>query len=237
MFPDTIIRDVRRALQKSIGHQLITKLQYFARSTSSPSDLWHTRKQITLYLAAFMFQTYIFSIGRRVPSNILISRSGGQLYTADLIPGESTSLCCFHAMRIGADAIMSGHGTNKADFSNNDPVPFRLTPNIQTFLTPVGIEGVLVSALMSIARCLTESEVSCLLLFRYKRSAFTLISPAYSMTSSIVSVFLFRKRCNSGMPLANQSQRRASCAISPCKISTLSSGEPSSCHVKWNEKR
>lgn len=111
--------------------------QYFIRSSASASDLWHTRKQITLHLAAFMFQTYIFSIGRRIPSNILITRAGGQLHTADLLPG---------------------HGA-KPEFSNNEPVPFRLTPNIQTFITPIGIEGVLVSALMSIARCLTESEV------------------------------------------------------------------------------
>lgn len=113
-------------------------LQYFLRSTSSASDLWHTRKQFTLHFAAFLFQTYIFSIGRRTPSTLLVNRAGGQMFTSDLVPG---------------------HTVNKPEFSNQDPVPFRLTPNIQTFLTPIGIEGVLVTSLLSIARCLTESEV------------------------------------------------------------------------------
>jgi transformation/transcription domain-associated protein len=122
LFPDTILRD------------------YFTRSSSSASDLWHTRKQITLHLAAFMFQTYLFSIGRRLPAKLLITRSGGQMHTAELVPD---------------------HQSSKPEFSNNEPIPFRLTPNIQTFLTPIGIEGVLVTALTSIARCLTESEVSC----------------------------------------------------------------------------
>ena len=122
LFPDTVLRD------------------YFTRSSNSASDLWHTRKQITLHLAAFMFQTYLFSIGRRLPAKLLITRSGGQMHTAELVPD---------------------HQSSKPEFSNNEPIPFRLTPNIQTFLTPIGIEGVLVTALTSIARCLTESEVSC----------------------------------------------------------------------------
>ena len=84
------------------------------------------------------FQCYIFSVGRRLPTNILITRTSGQLHTSDLLPGFNSS---------------------KPEFHNNEPVPFRLTPNLQTFITPIGIEGVLVSALMSIARCLTESEV------------------------------------------------------------------------------
>ena len=92
-----------------------------------------------------MFQTYIFAINRRMPSNILVSRAGGQMYTSELLPGL---------------------GSNKPEFANNDPVPFRLTPNIQTFVTPVGIEGVLVSALMSIAKCLTESDVSVTPIFQ-----------------------------------------------------------------------
>jgi transformation/transcription domain-associated protein len=41
-------------------------------------------------------------------------------------------------------------------FANQEAVPFRFTPNIQHFITPVGIEGVFTSSILSIARALTE---------------------------------------------------------------------------------
>ena len=58
--------------------------------------------------------------------------------------------------------LLPGHTQAKPEFANAEPVPFRLTPNIQNFITPIGIEGVLITGIMSIARCLTESEVSSL---------------------------------------------------------------------------
>lgn len=90
-------------------------------------------------MSAFIFQTYLFSIGRRTPSSLLVNRAGGQMFTSDLVPS---------------------HAPGKPEFANTEPVPFRLTPNIQNFITPIGIEGVLVTGIMSIARALTESEVS-----------------------------------------------------------------------------
>ena len=56
--------------------------------------------------------------------------------------------------------LVPGHAPGKPEFANTEPVPFRLTPNIQHFITPIGVEGVLVTGIMSIARALTESEVS-----------------------------------------------------------------------------
>lgn len=47
-------------------------------------------------------------------------------------------------------------------------VPFRLTPNMQHFITPTGVEGLLTSAVMAMARSLTNPEFdlpSCLTLF------------------------------------------------------------------------
>lgn len=48
---------------------------------------------------------------------------------------------------------------NKPEFVNAEAVPFRFTPNLQRFITPIGTEGLLTSSMMAIARCLTESEV------------------------------------------------------------------------------
>lgn len=44
-------------------------------------------------------------------------------------------------------------------FGNGEAVPFRFTPNVQEFMTPVGIEGLFTSCLMATARSLTEPEL------------------------------------------------------------------------------
>jgi len=41
---------------------------------------------------------------------------------------------------------------------NKDTVPFRYTPNIQTFIGDVGLEGLFSCAIMAVARCLSEPE-------------------------------------------------------------------------------
>jgi transformation/transcription domain-associated protein len=46
----------------------------------------------------------------------------------------------------------------KAYFHNPEPVPFRLTPNLQTLMGPLATEGIFSCSIMAIARCLTEPE-------------------------------------------------------------------------------
>lgn len=41
---------------------------------------------------------------------------------------------------------------------STEKVPFRFTPNLQTFMTPNGVEGVFTSSLMAIGRSLTTPE-------------------------------------------------------------------------------
>ncbi|KAM0751100.1 hypothetical protein T439DRAFT_380110 [Meredithblackwellia eburnea MCA 4105] len=120
---------------KMVPDDLLKK--YIVKSMSSPSELWHIRKQMTLQLASFIFATYVMSMGARVPSRIHISRSTGKMYTSDMLP-----------------SIIP----NKPEFINAEAVPFRFTPNLQRFITPIGTEGLLTSSMLAIARCLTESE-------------------------------------------------------------------------------
>lgn len=47
-------------------------------------------------------------------------------------------------------------------------LPFRLTPNLQEFITPIGIEGLLTASMLALGRGLTEPEVD--FLFPYKSS-------------------------------------------------------------------
>jgi len=46
-------------------------------------------------------------------------------------------------------------------------LPFRLTPNLQDFITPIGIEGLLTASMLALGRGLTEPEVSFFLSFPY----------------------------------------------------------------------
>lgn len=108
------------------------------RTLNGPSELWRMRKQFTTQLAATSFMTYILCLTSRLPSRFHLSRATGQIAMSELLPGVA----------------------NQAPvFASNDIVPFRFTPNMQKFVGPVFQEGVLVTGIMAIGRCLTEPEV------------------------------------------------------------------------------
>jgi transformation/transcription domain-associated protein len=110
-------------------------LDYFQQTYPNFADFWLFRRQFAYQYAAVAFMTYIMHIGNRYPNKILISRSTGDIWGAELIP-----------------TINPG----KAIFYNPEHVPFRFTPNIQTLLGPIATEGLFACAMMAIARCLTE---------------------------------------------------------------------------------
>lgn len=82
--------------------------------------------------------TYVMNLSNRFPHKMFIARSSGNIWGSELIPAMASTNPYFH---------------------NNEPVPFRLTPNIQTLMGTIAIEGIFSCAVMAIARCLTEPEV------------------------------------------------------------------------------
>ena len=116
---------------------------YMKASAPSYVDLWTLRKQFTLSYATMTFMTYVMGIGHRFPHKTLISRQTGSVLCMDLLPSLNQS----------------------GQFTLTEAVPFRLTPNIQNFITPVGMEGVFTSSIMAVARCLTEPEVRYMMMF------------------------------------------------------------------------
>ncbi|CCJ31022.1 unnamed protein product [Pneumocystis jirovecii] len=112
-------------------------LKYFKQLFSTFCDFWRFRKQFTLQYSGIAFMTYIMNINNRFPNKLYISRSSGNIWGTEFLPAMALNNPVFH---------------------NGEATPFRFTPNIQTFITPVGIEGIFSSALMAIARCLTEPE-------------------------------------------------------------------------------
>lgn len=57
------------------------------RTMCGPQELWRMRKAFTLQLAAVSFMTYTVCVTSRQPGRYHISRSTGQLYTSETLPG------------------------------------------------------------------------------------------------------------------------------------------------------
>lgn len=120
---------------KMISDKILTN--FMVKTMASPSDLWLMRKQFTLQMATTMFLTYILFISARYPGRIHISRSSGAVIMSDVVPTFSPQA---------------------PHFKSPDPTPFRLSPNIQHFIGPTGIEGIVTSSFMALGSALTASE-------------------------------------------------------------------------------
>ncbi|WWC98567.1 hypothetical protein V866_005459 [Kwoniella sp. B9012] len=120
---------------KMVPEDIMTR--YMIRTMDTPESLWLMRKQFALQTATTMFLTYVCCLSNRTPSRFYISRKTGLMYMTEILP----------AFAPGQPLIAS-----------QEQVPFRLTPNMQNFITRVGIEGVVTAACTAIARCLTQPE-------------------------------------------------------------------------------
>lgn len=110
---------------------------YFTATYPSFADFWLFRRHFAYQLAALTYLTYTMHMTTRYPHKLTIARRTGDVWGSELIPSMATTRPFFH---------------------NPEPVPFRLTPNLQTLMGPIATEGIFVAALMAIARCLTEPE-------------------------------------------------------------------------------
>ena len=130
----TLRTEIFNAIQeKWVPNSVI--LDFFKDCYPNFEDFWLFRRQFSYQFAAVTFMTYIMHMSSRYPSKLSISRSTGDIWAAELIPALNST---------------------KAYFYNPEPVPFRLTPNIQALMGPLAMEGIFACALMAIARCLTE---------------------------------------------------------------------------------
>ena len=112
-------------------------LEYFQKTYPNFADFWLFRREFSYQFAALSFMTYVMHMTIRYPHKLSIARGTGKVWGLEPMP------------------TMGPKGT----FSNLEPVPFRLTPNLQTLMGPIATEGIFSCALMAIARCLTEPEI------------------------------------------------------------------------------
>ncbi|TKA29433.1 hypothetical protein B0A50_03445 [Salinomyces thailandicus] len=111
--------------------------QYFAATYPSFDDFWLFRRQFSYQLAALTYITFTMHMTVRYPNKMSIARRNGNIWGSELLPFMSST---------------------KPYFQNPEPVPFRLTPNLQVLMGPIHTEGIFVCALMAIARCLTSDS-------------------------------------------------------------------------------
>ena len=110
--------------------------EYMAKHMATATDLWMFKKQFTTQLAAATFMTNSLFVGHRTPHKLNFAKSSGNVFVTELQP------------------VFNNAGL----LDSIEAVPFRLTPNMQTFLTADGIEGPFSNSLMVIARSLLEPE-------------------------------------------------------------------------------
>lgn len=136
-FPDQTLKlETFTAIQDKFVPSTIV-LNYFQQTYPSFSDFFLFRRQFSYQLAALTFMTYTMHMNSRFPHKLSIARGTGSVWGSELIPAMASTRPLFH---------------------NPEPVPFRLTPNLQTLMGPLATEGIFSCAIMAIARCLTEPE-------------------------------------------------------------------------------
>lgn len=113
-------------------------LQFLSSSYPSFSEFFLFRRQFSYQFAALTFITYVMTMSNRFPHKMFISRATGNIWGSELIPTLASTNPTFH---------------------NNEAVPFRFTPNLQSLMGPIAIEGIFSCAVMTIARCLSEPDV------------------------------------------------------------------------------
>ncbi|KAI0408138.1 FAT domain-containing protein [Xylaria palmicola] len=121
--------------EKWVPHTVV--LEYFQSIFPEYSDFWLFRRRFSYQLSTLTFMTYILYMTGRYPLKMNIARGSGKVWGSEL---------------------MSLMAQTKPFFHNPEPVPFRLSPNLQTLMGPLATEGIFSCSVMAIARCLTEPE-------------------------------------------------------------------------------
>lgn len=121
---------------------------------STPESLWIMRKQFAMQTATVTFLTFFGCLINRTPGRYHFSRKTGQMYMSEVLLGELT--CQRHCEITCAD--LTGFTSGQPTIASTESVPFRLTPNMQHFITRTGIEGVVVACITAIAKSLSAPE-------------------------------------------------------------------------------
>jgi len=124
------------------------------KSMKDPESLWLMRKQFAIQSAANMFLTYMCCLHGRAPSRFQFSRKTGGMYMSEILPGAELVSTFNHAPNANRTATAAGTPI----ITSSEAVPFRLTPNMQHFITKTGVEGTVTAVLTALSKSLTGPE-------------------------------------------------------------------------------
>ena len=111
---------------------------YMYKISMSGSHHWAFKKQFAVQLAVSNFMSFLLQIGGRSPNKILFAKDSGKILQTDFHPTYDPN----------------------GMLELNEPVPFRLTRNIQAFLSHFGVEGPLMSNMCAASQAVFSSKVN-----------------------------------------------------------------------------
>lgn len=127
---------------------------YFSSLFTEFEDFWLFRKRFSSQYGAFVFMTYMLSINNRSPHKIYIDKKSGNVFTLEMLPARYP----YERVKQSAKNFEANLPPDAPVFHNNEPVPFRLTPNIQKLIGDSALEGIFSVNIFAIARALLEPD-------------------------------------------------------------------------------
>ncbi|OMO84636.1 hypothetical protein COLO4_21911 [Corchorus olitorius] len=138
--PEAVV-DLRLHAYNEITKNLVTDgifSQYMYKTLPSGNHMWAFKKQFAIQLALSSFMSFMLQIGGRSPNKILFAKNTGKIFQTDFHPAYDAN--------------------GMIEFS--EPVPFRLTRNMQAFFSHFGVEGLIVSAMCAAAQAVVSPKQS-----------------------------------------------------------------------------
>lgn len=156
--PDILIvkTEILAAIQSLFAPKTIMK-NYFLKYYSKFEDFWIFRKQFSSQYATFAFATYMLCINARQPQKIHINQRSGKVWTSDMLPYEVAGAKTPHNIFQNSSLDVSAQRAAPM-FCSLELVPFRLTPNVQELIGPIGSEGILSMHMLAIAQSLGDPQ-------------------------------------------------------------------------------
>ncbi|SCU80809.1 LAMI_0B03796g1_1 [Lachancea mirantina] len=127
---------------------------YFTSHFVTFEDFWLFRKRFSTQYATFIFMTYMMAINNRAPHKIYVDHNSGNVFTLEMLPARYP----FDRVKQSAKSLGANVPPDAPIFFNNEPVPFRLTPNIQKLIGDSALEGCLSVGIFTVASALLEPD-------------------------------------------------------------------------------
>jgi transformation/transcription domain-associated protein len=138
--PETVV-DLRLQAYNDITKTFVSDSifsQYMYKTLPTGNHMWAFKKQFAIQLALSSFVSFMLQIGGRSPNKILFAKNTGKIFQTDFHPAYDAN--------------------GMIEF--NEPVPFRLTRNLQAFFSHFGVEGLIVSAMCAAAQAVVSPKQS-----------------------------------------------------------------------------